>query len=165
MYSYIGTRKKKHMNETHPRRLQRIAHGSAILISSVVLVIGVSAIGVGSGLGRSSAAAMAGMSMAQSAGAQLAAGSTVVRLHQKVVHVSISNFSFQPAKLEVSPGTRIVWTNKDNTAHTVTSDKGIWASGALNPGTPFVRVFGKGSTFPYHCSIHPFMHGTIVVKK
>jgi plastocyanin len=151
------------MNEIQLRRWHRIAHGSAILFGSVFLVIGIGAIG--SGLTRSSAAAMTGMAMAQQASAQVAAGSTVVRLHTKVVRVSISNFSFQPARLVVSPGTRIVWANRDNTAHTVTSDKGIWPSGALNPGTQFVRVFAKGGTFAYHCSIHPFMHGTIVVKK
>jgi plastocyanin len=90
---------------------------------------------------------------------------TVVRLHQKVVRVSIHNFAFGPARLEVSRGTRLIWTNTDSDPHTVTSDKRIWASDALDTGTHFARVFKQAGTFPYHCAIHPYMHGTIIVKK
>jgi hypothetical protein len=35
-----------------------------------------------------------------------------------------------------------------NTPHTVTSDRGIWASDALDTGTQFARVFTKAGTFP-----------------
>jgi plastocyanin len=106
---------------------------------------------------------MASMPMAQPPGAR--GTGTVVRLHQKVVRVSIHNFAFGPARLEVSRGTRLIWTNTDSDPHTVTSDKGLWASDALDTGNQFARVFKQAGTFPYHCSIHPFMHGTIIVKK
>jgi plastocyanin len=86
-------------------------------------------------------------------------------LHQKVVRLSIHNFAVGPARLEVSQGTRLIWTNTDSDPHTVTSDKGVWASDALDTGNQFARVFKTAGTFPYHCSIHPFMHGTIIVKK
>jgi plastocyanin len=89
----------------------------------------------------------------------------VLRLHQRVVRLSIQNLSFQPTRIVVSPGTRIVWTNADGFAHTVTSDKGIWSSPDVNSKSQFARIFAKAGTFPYHCSIHPFMHGTVTVQK
>jgi plastocyanin len=94
-----------------------------------------------------------------------AAAGTVVRLHQRVVQVSIANYAFSPARLVVSPGTRIVWTNKDGDPHTVKGTAGGWASEALDTGNPYAHVFKHAGTFTYYCAIHPFMHGTIVVKK
>jgi plastocyanin len=82
-----------------------------------------------------------------------------------VVRVRIHNFAFQPATLVVSPGTRIVWTNTDSDPHTVDSTKRVWTSEALDTASRFARVFKNTGPFPYYCSIHPFMHGTIVVKK
>jgi plastocyanin len=106
---------------------------------------------------------MAGMPTAPPSSAA-AAASAVVRLHQHVVNVSIMNFAFQPARLVVSPGTRIVWTNQDSDPHTVTSTTGIWASEALDTSSQFARVFPTAGTLPYDCTILPFMHGTIVVE-
>jgi plastocyanin len=114
-------------------------------------------------------AAMAGMSAAQMA--QMAQRSTsastrtVVMLHKKVVQITIHNFAFNPARIEVSPGTKIVWTNTDSDPHTVDSTKNIWTSEALDTDSHFARTFGRAGTFAYYCSIHPFMHGTVIVKR
>jgi len=97
--------------------------------------------------------------------ADLSRTATVIRLHQSLVRVTIHNFTFAPARLVVSPNTRIVWTNGDSDPHTVTSDRGVWASDALDTGNRFVRAFKTVGTFPYHCAIHPFMHGSVTVKR
>jgi plastocyanin len=89
----------------------------------------------------------------------------VVMLHRNVVRLTISNFAFSPANVVVSPGTTLIWTNKDSDPHTVDSTKNIWSSDALDTGNRFSRVFSKSGTFTYYCSIHPFMHGTVTVKK
>jgi plastocyanin len=92
--------------------------------------------------------------------------SKVVNLkHRHTVHVNIQNLAFGPAHVVVSPGTTIVWTNQDGFQHTTTSDKGLWNSGPMNPTASFRRVFKKAGTFTYHCTIHPFMLGTITVSK
>ena len=91
-------------------------------------------------------------------------GGMVLRLHQRVVRVTIHNFAFVPARLAVSRGTRLVWVNSDADPHTVTADKGGWGSQGLDTGNRYARVFGTTGTFTYHCAIHPFMHGTVVVK-
>ncbi len=77
--------------------------------------------------------------------------------------VSISNFSFQPQSLQVKVGSTVTWTNNDSTAHTVTSDTGVFDSGTLAVGSTFAFTFTQPGTYTYHCNIHPSMTGTIVV--
>ncbi len=104
------------------------------------------------------------MSMPMPSAAQPAKGSLTMELHQKVVQVKISNFAFVPARITVSPGTRVEWTNEDSDPHTVTTDSPGWSSQALDTGSHFTEVVTKNGSFPYHCTIHPFMHGTVVVQ-
>jgi plastocyanin len=79
--------------------------------------------------------------------------------------VTIDNFKFMPPSLTVSSGTRISISNKDSTAHTVTADTGnTFDTGDVNPGSSTTITVSKPGTYKYHCSIHPFMHGTLVVK-
>lgn len=110
------------------------------------------------------ASSMAGMDMSAQA-AKGSKGGTVLLLHHKVIHITILNFAFNPAKVEVSPGTKIIWTNQDSDPHTVDSTKNVWNSEALDTDGTFARVFKATGTFPYYCSIHPFMHATVIVHK
>ena len=103
------------------------------------------------------------MHMHMNAGAS-AATPTVARLHRKVVRVAIRNFKFSPARVVVSRGTRIVWTNRDSDAHTITSKSAHWASKALNTGRSYTQTVRRKGTIRYICSIHPYMHGTVIVK-
>jgi plastocyanin len=81
-----------------------------------------------------------------------------------VKRVKIVNFAFKPATITIVKGTRVRWANASNTAHTTTSNRGVWDSGSLAPGDAFSRVFRKTGTFKYRCTIHPtLMHGKIVV--
>jgi predicted lipoprotein with Yx(FWY)xxD motif len=84
---------------------------------------------------------------------------------QATASVAIENFAFSPASLTVPIGTTVAWTNMDRVAHTVTSDSGAWAdSGSLAPHHTFSHTFTQAGTFPYHCAIHPFMVGRIIVS-
>lgn len=79
--------------------------------------------------------------------------------------VEISGFAFNPPTLEVSVGTTVTWTNKDSTAHTVTSDDGTsFQSGKMDPGATFSYTFDTAGTYAYHCEFHAGMKATIVVK-
>lgn len=82
----------------------------------------------------------------------------------QTMQVTIANFAFSPATLTISPGTTVTWINNDSVAHTSTSDTGVWDSGSLATGKSFSFTFNGAGTFPYHCSIHPFMKATIVVQ-
>jgi plastocyanin len=90
---------------------------------------------------------------------------TIVLKHRHVVHVNIQNLAFRPSHLVVSPGTKIIWTNMDGFDHTTTSDTGVWDSGPIGSANHFAYTFKRTGTFTYHCTIHPFMHGTITVQK
>jgi plastocyanin len=77
--------------------------------------------------------------------------------------VTIQNFAFNPSPLTVPVGSTVTWTNGDSTAHTTTSDNGTWDSGALSQGASFSFTFSQAGTYTYHCAIHPYMSGTIIV--
>jgi len=77
--------------------------------------------------------------------------------------VAISDYSFKPATITISPGTRVVWTQKDDDPHTVTADDGSFDSKGLGQGDTYARVFDKPGRYPYHCSAHPFMKGVVIV--
>jgi plastocyanin len=77
--------------------------------------------------------------------------------------VDVRNFAFHPQTLTVGVGTKVDFTNSSKVAHTATRG-GDFNTGKIKPGkTIGVRFEQKGS-FAYHCSIHPFMHGTVVVR-
>lgn len=145
------------------QRKQRLIWVLALAIQAgIILSVGIGAANV-SAAQTSSAMSMAGMAPAQ--GRSEAGTVTVVALHQRVVKIGILNFAFHPARIRVSPGTRVIWTNHDSDPHTVDGVKNLWASEALDTDGQFSRVFSKVGTFTYFCSIHPFMHGTIIVTR
>jgi plastocyanin len=77
--------------------------------------------------------------------------------------VSIQDFFFSPANVNVAAGTTVTWVNDGNVAHTVTSDDGQFDSGVLMPGDSYTVVFNGRGTITYHCSIHPSMTGSVTV--
>ena len=78
--------------------------------------------------------------------------------------VTIRNFAFGPQVVTVKLGTTVHWTNSDSEAHTVTSDTGAFNSPVLQPGAGYSFMFTKPGTYSYHCTIHPFMTGKVVVS-
>src|SRR4029077_7478908 len=72
---------------------------------------------------------------------------------------------FTPSNMTVKVGQAIEWDLQDpNSAHTVTSDDGTTFDSCLqNKGYKFVVTFNQAGKFPYHCTIHPLMIGTITV--
>ena len=85
-------------------------------------------------------------------------------LAQTANAVTISDFQFTPASLTVPVGTKVTWTNNGPSNHTVTANQGAFDSGALAKGQSFSFTFASAGTFAYHCSIHPFMTGSITVS-
>lgn len=76
--------------------------------------------------------------------------------------VTINHFEFHPHTLGIAKGTRVVFSNSSGTAHTAT-DAGAFDTGHIKPGHSVAVRFTRKGTFSYHCTIHPFMHGKIVV--
>jgi plastocyanin len=81
--------------------------------------------------------------------------------------VDIRNMMFTPSQITVAKGGTVTWINHDSIAHTVVDDLsnvGGPSSGDIQPGSTYSFTFNKTGSFQYHCSIHPSMRGTIVVK-
>jgi plastocyanin len=101
--------------------------------------------------------------------ALLSAGSTGVKANAqqgpaKTVEIKIDNFSFAPGTLTVAAGTTVTWTNHDDIPHTAVSTDGVFKSKVMDTDEKFSYTFTTPGTFPYFCSIHPKMTGTIVVQ-
>jgi len=75
-----------------------------------------------------------------------------------------NKYSFQPASVTIPKGAEIVWTNMSDAPHTVTSDNNAFTgSSTFMENQTFKMTFNTAGTFAYHCSVHPYMMGTITV--
>ena len=84
---------------------------------------------------------------------------------QSSTGVTISDFKFTPNPLTVESGAGVNVTNDDSAPHTVTADDGhSFDTGTLGKGSSKTISVTKSGTYPYHCSIHSFMHGKLIVK-
>jgi len=79
--------------------------------------------------------------------------------------VAIDNFAFVPTTLTVAAGSTVTWTNRDEEPHTVVANDGSFHSPGMGSQATFSYRFATAGTFDYICSIHPFMHATVVVTK
>ena len=80
------------------------------------------------------------------------------------VRVTIDNFSFDPPTVTVPAGTAVVWTNRDDVPHTVTSTTHAFGSQAMDTDATFSFRFDRPGTYPYFCAVHPHMTGQVIVK-
>lgn len=80
-------------------------------------------------------------------------------------NATIQNFAFSPSSITVKKGDTVTWTNNDSTDHTVTGNNGGPASATIGAGGTYSFKFDSVGTFPYHCSIHSSMTGTVIVTE
>jgi plastocyanin len=125
-------------------------------MSSLVVIAGTALLLAGCGGGSGSASGASAKPSGSSSQTTSTGVSTAVK---------ISNFKFSPASLTVKQGAGVTVTNEDSAAHTVTADDGhSFDTGDLSQGATQTISVSKPGSYPYHCTIHPFMHGTLVVK-
>ncbi len=90
---------------------------------------------------------------------------------------TLTDNAYSPNPVEVTVGQTVVWTNDDSAFHTVTSgligaaDAGqIFDSGLAGPnaliskGKTFEHTFDTAGEYPYFCTLHPAMVGTVMVR-
>ena len=71
--------------------------------------------------------------------------------------------------IEILKGDTIHWKNADTTFHDVTSgsaeegQNGIFSSAPMGPGKSFSHKFTEIGDYPYYCTLHPWMEGTVIV--
>ncbi|WP_458745350.1 cupredoxin domain-containing protein [Candidatus Nitrosocosmicus sp. T] len=89
----------------------------------------------------------------------------------------LTDDAYSPNPFEITVGQTVVWTNDDTAFHTVTSgtvgaaDAGqIFDSGLAGPnaliskGKIFEHRFDTAGEYPYYCTLHPAMVGTVIVR-
>ena len=81
--------------------------------------------------------------------------------------LSIDKCAYAPREITVEPGTKVQWTNRDETPPTVTSQaaKKIFASAAMDTDDRFEFTFASEGDFAYFCTVHPMMTGVVHVRK
>jgi len=103
---------------------------------------------------------VASVAMALTLGlAPAAADSAAVRMTEPAEN----HYAFAPTGVRVTTGSSVTWTNATDAPHTVTSDTGAFGSTTLNQNQTFSFTFATPGTYRYHCTIHPYMTGTITV--
>lgn len=141
---------------THPTRGQRlcIRWWPGVALLAILLLAGCGASSATSTTSTTSTSAASAPSATASAGTA-----------QVKVTEQNEKYGFSPAMLTVAAGTKVVWTNSTDVPHTVTSDTGSTLASSMisSSGGTFSFTFTTPGTYTYHCTIHPYMKGTIVV--
>ena len=136
-------------------RWRRVAMVSATLL--VVLVAGLSVPACG---GSSATTTTAGGVTTTVGGATTTSagggGSTV--------QVAMKNLKFDPATVTVKVGDTVTWTNEDSAQHDVIADNGEFKSDLFGKGETFSFTFTKAGTYPYSCTVHAGMTGSVTVQ-
>src|SRR2546423_11503733 len=78
--------------------------------------------------------------------------------------VVMEGVAFKPEALTVKPGDTVVWVNKDLFPHTVTAQDRSFDSREIAADKSWQLAAKKSGTFPYVCTLHPTMKGTLVVR-
>ncbi|WP_448205879.1 cupredoxin domain-containing protein [Azospirillum sp. sgz302134] len=79
------------------------------------------------------------------------------------VQVRIDNFTFNPPVITVPKGTEVTWLNADDIPHKLAGSGRPWKSPVLDTDQRFSFTFTEPGSYPYFCSLHPHMTGTVVV--
>jgi plastocyanin len=147
---------KQSTTETRQRRRRVIISLYFVAVLALGGIILIARGGGGSSYAAAKGMDMAGMAMPDQTDTQRGMPVATTAVH-------IKNFTFSPATITVKSGATVVWTNDDSIEHDITFDRGAIASSTLGHDDTFSHTFATQGTYHYICSIHPFMHGTVVV--
>jgi len=78
-------------------------------------------------------------------------------------NVTVGDSFFSPSSLQIQVGDTVRWQFSGGLVHTVTSNTGLWHT--QQSSGVFEHTFNSAGTFPYFCSLHFGMEGTIAVQE
>ena len=76
--------------------------------------------------------------------------------------VELSNFAVEPQALTIRAGDTVEWRITSG-RHSSTAKDHAWDSGEMTEGVTFAQRFDVPGVYPYFCTPHDFMRGTITV--
>jgi plastocyanin len=71
---------------------------------------------------------------------------------------------FVPATLTIKQGDTVIWINKDPFPHTATAQDKSFDSSEIATDKSWSHTGEKVGKFPYVCTLHPTMKGTLIVE-
>jgi plastocyanin len=77
--------------------------------------------------------------------------------------VRIVDFAYDPDPVTIQEGGKVIWHNEDSEPHTATAEDDSFDTGVLGEGKIKSESFKEAGTYPYICTLHPEMRGTIEV--
>lgn len=79
--------------------------------------------------------------------------------------IAIDGYQFGPQKVTVKAGDSVTWANHEGPGveHTASAQDGTFDTGGIAPGASKTFRLVKPGSYPYHCDLHPFMHGEVIV--
>jgi plastocyanin len=81
----------------------------------------------------------------------------------KAEKVEIVEFAYDPDPVTIQVGGKVNWINRDSAPHTATAEGGSFDTGTIEQGKLKGETFKEAGSYPYICSIHPTMKGTVEV--
>jgi plastocyanin len=78
--------------------------------------------------------------------------------------VRMVDYSFEPQTITVASGTTITWINEDSVSHNAVADDESWGTDIFGGGGSASITFDSPGTYPYNCTLHAGMVGTVVVE-
>ena len=80
--------------------------------------------------------------------------------------IDIKGRKYSPAKLTIKTGETVVWTNRDDSDHTIVADDGSFGTreNDLSRGESYKFTFKKKGRYKYHCKYHPREKAEIIVE-
>jgi plastocyanin len=82
--------------------------------------------------------------------------------HAETYVVELSNFAVEPKELTIRAGDTVEWRITTG-RHSSTAKDVAWDSGELEQGAAFAQQFDVPGVYPYFCTPHDFMRGTVTV--
>jgi len=92
-------------------------------------------------------------------------GASAAQSPRSADQVEITKFAFQPKEVTIAPGSKVVWINHDETPHTISASDKSFVSKGMDTDDRFEHTFTTEGDFAYFCTLHPYMTGTVHVRK
>ena len=80
-----------------------------------------------------------------------------------------NDICYIPSQIIIGNGKQVIWVNEDSAFHSVTSGfygepTELFDSGYLDPYQSFSFTFDEIGIYDYHCTLHPWMKGQVIVE-
>jgi plastocyanin len=78
--------------------------------------------------------------------------------------VLMRDLEFNPRNLTIDPGDTVRWENEDSEPHNAIGEDDSFETPVIDQGETSEHTFQGSGKYPYFCTIHPGMDGTITVR-